>query len=208
MMKNVNGNWYTRLHDHIYKAFGPIDQFDMTATSRVTYGHNADLTATDSEFFTKSRIKNLLLSEDLRFNMRLDKQTIGFRAFVEWRDTRGNRKDFNDFSATTAQYGINGNFVLPYNFSIATDINLYTRRGYDYAELNTTDVVWNARLSYAPKKSNWAFMLDGFDLLHQLNNVTYNINAQGRTETWTNVLPRYGLLHIQYRFNKQPKRKD
>ena len=51
-------------------------------------------------------------------------------------------------------------------------------------------------------------MLDGFDLLHQLNNVTYNINAQGRTETWTNVLPRYGLLHIQYRFNKQPKRKD
>lgn len=208
MMQNVNGNWYTRLHDHIYKAFGPIDQFDMTATSRVTYGHNADLTATDSEFFTKSRIKNLLLSEDLRFNMRLDKQTIGFRAFVEWRDTRGNRKDFNDFSATTAQYGINGNFVLPYNFSIATDINLYTRRGYDYAELNTTDVVWNARLSYAPKKSNWAFMLDGFDLLHQLNNVTYNINAQGRTETWTNVLPRYGLLHIQYRFNKQPKTKS
>ncbi|MDE6263544.1 MAG: hypothetical protein K2M11_00215 [Paramuribaculum sp.] len=207
MMQNVNGNWYARLHEQFYKAFGTIDQFDIITTSRITYGHNADLTATDSEYFTKSIIKNLVLSEDLRMNWRLGKHSIGLRALVEWRDTRGNRKGFNDFSATTAQYGINGNFVLPYNFSIATDLNLYTRRGYAYSELNTTDVVWNARLSYAPKNGRWVFMLDGFDLLHQLSNVTYNVNAQGRTETWTNVLPRYGLLHVQYKFAGQPKRK-
>lgn len=208
MMQNVSGNWYARLHDNIYKAFGPIDQFDITATTRVTYGHNADLTATDNETFTKSKIKNLELSENLRFNWRLGKQKLGLRASVDWRDTRGERQGFVNFKATTMQYGINGTFVLPYNFGIATDLNLYTRRGYAYSELNTTDVVWNARLTYTTKGGRWTFMLDGFDLLHQLSNVTYNVNAQGRTETWTNVLPRYGLLHIQYRFNKQPKKRD
>lgn len=208
MMQNVNGNWYARLHDNIYKGFGPIDQFNITATTRLTYGHNADLTATDNSTFTKTKIKNLNLSEDFKFNWRINKQSLGLRVFVDWRDTRGDRSGFNNFTATTAQYGINGNFVLPYNFSIATDLNLYTRRGFAYKELNTTDIVWNARLSYTPKGGNWIFMLDGFDLLQQLSNITYNINAQGRTETWTNVLPRYGLLHIQYRFNKQPKTKS
>lgn len=208
MMQNVSGNWYTRLHDNFYKAFGPIDQFDITATSRVTYGHNADLTAIDNSNYTKSKIKNLELSEDFRFNWRLGKQKLGVRARVDFRDTRGERHDFVNFKATTAQYGFNGIFALPYNFGIATDLNLYTRRGYAYSVLNTTDVVWNARLTYTPKGGRWTFMLDGFDLLHQLSNVTYNVNAQGRTETWTNVLPRYGLLHIQYRFNKQPKKRN
>ena len=51
-------------------------------------------------------------------------------------------------------------------------------------------------------------MLDGFDILGQLNNVTRTLNAQGRTETFTNVMPRYALLHIVWRFNKQPVKKD
>ncbi|MCI9607310.1 MAG: hypothetical protein HFJ94_03940 [Muribaculaceae bacterium] len=207
MMQNVNGNWYGRIHDQIYKAFGPTDQFDINATTRVTYGHNADLSSVDSDHFTKSIIKNLELSEDLRLNWRLGKQKLGLRATVQWRDTRGDRPDFVNFKATTAQYGVNATFALPYNFGIATDLNLYTRSGYAYSALNTTDVVWNARLTYTLKGGQWTFMLDGYDLLHQLSNVTYNVNAQGRTETYTNVLPRYGLLHIQYRFNKQPKKK-
>lgn len=208
MMRNVNGNWYARVHDNVYKAFGPIDQFDINATSRITYGHNADLTAIDSDHLTKNRIKNLELSEDLRLNWRLGKQKLGLNARIDWRDTRGDRRDFVNFSATTAQYGVNGTFTLPHNLGIATDLNLYTRRGYAYSELNTTDVVWNARLTYTIKGGRWVLMMDGFDLLHQLSNVTYNVNAQGRTETWTNVLPRYGLLHVIYRFNKQPKKKD
>ena len=81
------------------------------------------------------------------------------------------------------------------------------RRGYGSPELDTTDPVWNARLSYTPAKSKWVIMLDGFDMLHQLSNVNYAVNAQGRTITYTNVLPRYVMLHAQYRINIQPKKK-
>ena len=33
------------------------------------------------------------------------------------------------------------------------------------------------------------------------------LNGQGRTETRRNVLPQYALFHVQYRLNKQPKKK-
>ena len=74
--------------------------------------------------------------------------------------------------------------------------------------MNTTDLIWNARLSYSLLKGQLQLMLDGFDMLHNLSNVTYDVNAQARTETYINVLPRYFMLHVQYRFNRQPKKKN
>ena len=62
------------------------------------------------------------------------------------------------------------------------------------------------RLTYTPPKSHWVIMLDGFDMLNQLSNVNYSVNAQGRTITYSNVLPRYAMLHVQYRINIQPKK--
>ena len=56
-------------------------------------------------------------------------------------------------------------------------------------------------------KGKLILMLDGFDLLNQLSNITQTMNAQGRTETWTNTLHRYVLLHAVYRLNRQPKKK-
>jgi hypothetical protein len=97
---------------------------------------------------------------------------------------------------------------LPWKFDLTTDLTLYGRTGYADASLNTADVVWNARLARALFKGKWVVMLDGFDILGQLSNVTRTINAQGRTETYTNVLPRYGLLHVIYKFQKNPKNKQ
>ncbi|MBO4995696.1 MAG: hypothetical protein J6C78_06990, partial [Muribaculaceae bacterium] len=75
-------------------------------------------------------------------------------------------------------------------------------------QLNTTDLVWNARATKSILKGSVVFVVDAYDLLRQLTNVTYTINAQARTETVSNVIPAYVLFHIQYRWNKQPKGKS
>jgi len=206
-MFNTDGNWDGQIWNDFDKTFGSIDQFSVQAISRATYSRAADYSSVNGAEMTRSSIKNVNLSQYLWFNWRLGRQKLGLTGRIEWRDTRSANDYFTSFSATTGRYGITGQFQLPYNFGISTDFNVYTRRGYAYKEMNTTDVVWNARLSYTVKGGRWVFMLDGFDLLHQLNNITYNVNAQGRTETWNNVLPRYALLHIQYRLNIQPKKR-
>jgi hypothetical protein len=49
--------------------------------------------------------------------------------------------------------------------------------------------------------------VDGFDILGNLSNIYRSVNAQGRTETRYNVVPRYVMLHVIYRLNVQPKKK-
>ena len=51
-------------------------------------------------------------------------------------------------------------------------------------------------------------MLDGFDIFNQLSNIRYNINAQGQTETYYNVVQRYAMLRVIYKFNREPKNKN
>ncbi|MDE6119451.1 MAG: hypothetical protein K2F82_06255, partial [Muribaculaceae bacterium] len=74
------------------------------------------------------------------------------------------------------------------------------------SRLNTTDLVWNARVSKSLFKGALVLVADGYDLLRQLSNVSYTVNAQARTEVVTNVIPSYVLFHAQWRFNRQPRR--
>lgn len=83
---------------------------------------------------------------------------------------------------------------------------MYSRRGYNDREMNTDELVWNARLTKTFLKGRLACMLDAFDILGNLSNVRRSIDAFGRTEVWHHVTPRYAMLHIAYRFNKQPKK--
>ena len=69
--------------------------------------------------------------------------------------------------------------------------------------MNTNNLVWNARLERTFGK--FTVMADGFDLLGKLSNVRKVINAQGRTETWYNTVPRYAMLHIMYKLHFKPK---
>lgn len=73
--------------------------------------------------------------------------------------------------------------------------------------MNTDDLVWNAQLSKSILKGRLTFALVGYDILGQLSNITYSVNSQGSVETWRNVIPRYGMVRVIFRFNKQPKKK-
>ncbi|MDE7388977.1 MAG: hypothetical protein K2M97_06995, partial [Muribaculaceae bacterium] len=107
----------------------------------------------------------------------------------------------DDFSSWTCRYGAEAVVNLPRNWGIATDVTLYTRRGFNDERLNTTDLVWNARVTKSILNGALVFVADGYDLLRQLNNVTYTVNAQARTEVVSNVIPSYILFHVQWRFN-------
>ena len=80
------------------------------------------------------------------------------------------------------------------------------RNGFNNVQ-NTTDWVWNAHLSRSLMKGALVVKLTGFDLLHQLTNTRYEMNAQGRTEVWYNSLPRYMMLSLAWKFNASTKRK-
>ena len=89
---------------------------------------------------------------------------------------------------------------------LVSDFKVYVRRGYESRGMNTEDFVWNIALSRAFLKGKLNFKLQGFDILHNLNNVTYRLNGQGRTETLRRSIPNYWMRHTQWRFNRNPQK--
>ena len=69
------------------------------------------------------------------------------------------------------------------------------------------DVSRNGGISQPFFKGKLIARIEAFDLLHQLSNTQYSVNAQGRTETWYRSLPHYVMAHLVYHWNKNPKKK-
>ena len=162
---------------------------------------------TGSDANPRSKVKTLFLNETVKIDHRFGRQKVGAKAGCSWRNATSAREDFSTINAANFNYGLTGQFELPCGFQLFTDLTMYSRRGYEAHEMNTDELVWNARLSKQVWKKRLTFALEGFDILHNLSAVTHTLNGQGRTETYRNVIPSYGMLHVIYRLNVQPKKK-
>ncbi|MCM1355563.1 MAG: outer membrane beta-barrel family protein [Staphylococcus sp.] len=203
---NVDGNHSFTAEDYFKMQFGRKEQFTLSSTTTANRTHYADMIGVNLEEPQKSTVKSDNLTEKLSFSWQIGNQQISLNGSGTLRHTTSTREDFNAINAKHFSYGVNGQFRLPAGFGISTDFTFYARRGYGVKELDTTDAIWNLRLTYAPKRSHWVFMVDGFDMLHQLSNVNYAVNASGRTVSYTNALPRYVMFSVQYRLNIRPKK--
>ncbi|MBR3480986.1 MAG: outer membrane beta-barrel protein [Prevotella sp.] len=199
---NVNGNWNADVNYSFNTAIGKKHPLRLNVSPSISYQHSVDLV--DQE---RSTVNTLSLNNTLKLSYKLGQHSFSFKNTTLWQRYTSKRTDFETQQPLTLTNSLTALLKLPWKMELNTDLNLYTRTGYADSRLNTTDLVWNARLSRPFLKGRLLLMLDGFDLLGQLDNVTRIVNAQGRTETFTNVQPRYALLHVVYRFNKQPKKK-
>jgi hypothetical protein len=199
---NVNGNWNADANYRFNTAIGKKRPLRLSLSPSIRYEHSIDLV--DQQ---RNTVNTLSLDNTLTLSYKLGNHSLSFKNTTLWQRYTSQRTDFETQQPLTLTNALTALLKLPWKLEISTDLTLYTRTGYADDALNTNDLVWNARLSRPFLKGKLLLMIDGFDLLSQLSNVTRTLNAQGRTETYTNVLPRYALLHVVYRFNKQPKKK-
>ena len=222
--ENVDGNWTTDGGYTFHCSLDSTKKLNLDIPFHITYAQSVDLIGIvggDLKSPTpevtapsltgraggESIVRRLALSLTPTFKADIGHHHLELTCQPTWERLTGTRPDFQDFHAFTCRTSLAAILKLPWKLDLSTDLGLYTRTGYADENLNTSDLVWNARLSRPFFKGNLLFVVDGFDLLGQLSNVTRTLNAQGRTETYTNVMPRYTLFHIIYRLNKQPKSK-
>ena len=173
------------------------------------YHHSIDHAMLTGMTASEENVVNTLTLHDNAY-IQFNKGTLNIRATgdIRWRHSEGKMYDFETFNATDFQYGLSARYTLPrLNTTLSADGNMYSRRGYGSAELNTDDFVLNASISQPFFKGKLIARIEAFDLLHQLSNTQYTVNAQGRTETWYRSLPHYVMAHLVYHWNKNPKKK-
>ena len=194
---NVNRNKMVSATYYLFTPFGKMKQFNVTTDTRLSYRHTVG--------YLGDNVDNYGAEEKFKLGWQNGRVSLAALANVRFDRYLHSDVTYDDFSAWSCSYGAEAVFNLPKDWSLSTDMSLYTRRGFADQRANTTDFVWNARLSKSILKGSLLFVVDGFDILHQLKSVTYSVNAQARTEIRYNTIPSYVLFHIQYRINKRPK---
>ncbi len=205
---NVTGNVNADIGHTLSLMLGK--RLRMTAKTTGEYLRSVDMAGTCDTSFAITPPRRVMNGYAVGENISLTMQT-GRHSVTTLTDLRMNRYEsgdagFEDFTSWTGRFGASGVLNLPRNWGVSTDLTLYIRRGFTDQRLNTQDLVWNARVTKSLLKGSVVVAVDGYDLLRQLTNITYTINAQARTETVSNVIPAYVLVHVQWRWNKQPKR--
>lgn len=205
--ENVNGNYNMSASGSFHTPLDRRRYFSLNLSLDNSFYRSVDLLGTDSPAHTRSTVYTNYLSVPLNVEFNYKKMRIGAKGKVAWHTARSQRVNFQNISGTNIDAGIYGNVRLPWDFQLATDISWYTRHGFNNAVMNTDNLVWNAQLSKSILHGNLTFALVGYDILGDLSNLSYSVNTQGVTETWHNVIPRYGMLRIICKLNKEPKKK-
>ena len=206
--ENVSGAYIANAKFQISNTIGEKRFWTWQNITDANYHHSLDHSMLAGETESHVNAVNTLTLHDGAY-IQYNKGTLNIRATgdIRWRHSEGKMYDFETLNATDFQYGLSARYTLPrLNTTLSADGNMYSRRGYGSSELNTDDFVLNASVSQPLLKGKLIARLETFDLLHQLSNTDYAINAQGRTVTWYRSLPHYVMLHLVYHWNKNPKK--
>lgn len=212
--ENVNGNWNAFLGTTLTGSFDKDEKWRYSEYLNYSYTNSVDLSGSTTSAgeaeakATRSVVGSHNISDRLEFTYRHSgKMEFSAVGNFTYQNSSSERKDFATLNVFDFNYGATAKVELPLDFQIATDVTMYSRRGYSDSTMNTNEFVWNLRLTKKLLKGNLLIQADGFDILGNLSNIQRTINAQGKTETFTNVIPSYFLVHLTYRFNKYPKKK-
>ncbi len=205
--KNINGNWNAGAS---FEFTGTVDKKKRLMLSTKTeagYMNSVDYTSVEemSGMSPRSSVRSAIANETMTIDYSLGKYAFGAKFRVAYLHAESPRADFQTINTADVDYGLNATVELPLRLRLSTDLTLYSRYSYSDASMNTNNLVWNARLERSFGK--FILMADGFDLLGKLSNVRKVIDAQGRTETWYNTVPRYAMLHVMYKLHFKPKAK-
>ena len=206
--ENVNGNWRAQLALACMAPLNRARTLNMKLITGAGLRNHVDLvTLAGLTTSQRSEVREKNLMQRLQLDYKIGKSSIGLKSDGTWRRMTSERIGFQPINALELNYGLTANINLPWKLQLSTDATIYSRRGYIDRAMNTDDFVWNARLSRSFLKGRLLVMLDGFDILGGLSSIRRQVNAQGISETYSNVIPRYMLLHATYRLHSTPKRK-
>lgn len=205
---SVDGNWKMNIDMNQMHAINQSGNLTIDNQTTFNIEHNVDMaTVENSTESQRSTVNNVHVNDIIKLNYRPNDQ---FECSLH---AEGNYylihscANFSNINAGDYHIGINTQLLLPWKLQLTTDFTMFARRGYQQYEMNTTDWIWNAQFTRSLFRGKILVKLQGFDILHQLSSTQYAVNAQGRTESWYNSIPRYLMLFLAWRFNINPKKK-
>ncbi|MCM1108619.1 MAG: outer membrane beta-barrel protein [Clostridium sp.] len=205
--QNINGNWNTNAALMFNSAMGAKKYFNVNTFTNLSYTNSVGYISSQrgqvlADALSKSVTKNTSVNERLNLNFRNDMMEVGVNGNVGYQHARNGLMANANLDTWNFSYG--GNLVLnmPWGMNLSTDIGQESRRGYDDATMNTNELIWNAQLSQSFLKGKAATVsIQWYDILHERSNISRVISATQRSDSWSNAINSYVMVHFIYRLN-------
>ncbi len=215
MPMNINGNWNFRGDGMFNTAMGAKKYFNFSSFTSYNYSNSVGYISSEANLngssvtseqiaalCQKSTTKTSTVNERLNVNFRNDLLEVGVNGSINYQHARNDLQENANLDTYSFSYGGNVQLNLPWNMSLATNIGQSSRRGYDDASMNTDELIWNAQLSQSFLKGNAATLsVQWYDILRERSNISRSLSATQRTDTWSNAINSYVLVHFIYRLN-------
>ena len=215
MPMNIDGNWNAWTGVMFNTALGEKKYFNFFTFTSFRYAHDVGYISSDSNlggadvtpeqierFCQKSTTKSSNVGERLNFNFRNDIFEVGVNGSINYQHARNELQENANLDTYNFSYGGNVQVNMPWNMSLATNIGQSSRRGYEDKSMNTDELIWNAQLSQSFLKGNAATVsVQWYDILRERSNISRTLSAVSRTDTWSNSINSYVMVHFIYKLN-------
>lgn len=228
---NINGNWATGARFDFNTALGSKKLWNISDNLGVNYNYRLGYLSTNTsvgmdEFIdnvtgrvnmdklfsqtplNEAATKTTSISDHLRLNYRYtfadERYSLDLTANggFSYNYTRSTSQTGNNIDSWTFNYGGNATLMFPWDITFTTNITEQSRRGYADKSMNTNELIWNATLrkSFLRDKSA-TISVEWNDILHERSNVSRAISEFSRSDTYTNNINSYFMVHFIYRLN-------
>ncbi|MCD8317660.1 MAG: outer membrane beta-barrel family protein [Paraprevotella sp.] len=204
--ENVKGNWAWNTSYNLTLPLGHKQKWWIDSETRTEALHSVDYAAVSGlDEAQLNKVETVNLSEWVKVRYVGKSTKASLLGDIRWRRTWGHRPTQESISAFDYRYGMTIDHTLKsWRTTLNADLCMYSRRGYANAAMNKDEFVVNASITQPIFHGKVTLTLEAHDLFNQISNTTYEVNAQGRTESWYRVTPNYVMLHAVYRFNLHP----
>lgn len=230
--ENINGNWNTSTYAMFNTGLGKEKNFTIMSYTNMNYSNSVGYVSSfssskrmgrasvdneeehdasyyddifDNADIKKNTTRNLGLNERVRLSYRKDWFDAGLNGGFYYNHSHSTLQNNRNMNVWNFDYGAHANFTFDFGLSLSTDIRMNSRRGYSEASMNTNELLWNGQISYSFLKEKAATIsMHFYDILHEKNNVNRTVTAMHRSDSWTNAVNSYCMLHFVYKLNIFP----
>lgn len=215
MRDNIDGNWSSDFHAGWDRPLNKEKTLRMYLNGGVDYNRSVDFAnytyteSGDNDIMKSpiSKVDNVTLNGYMKFSYNKGDLSAALFGEINSRHTRGKLDIVSSIDANDFDYGATVTYTIPtIKMTVASDITMWSRRGYTSSMMNNDELIWNMALSRSFFKGALTAKIQAYDILKQISSKRYWVNAQGRTESWYNNIPRYMMFSIAYKITQKPKK--
>ncbi len=201
--ENIDGNWDLSAALMFNTPLDSAGRWNINTFTNLSYANNVGyVTLSSTSGSEKNTTRDLQLSERFSGSYRNDWLEVELDGNLSYRHATNKLQPSSNLDTWQFSYGANINATLPWGTTVATDLHMNSRRGYNDASLNTNELVWNAQLSHSFLRGKpLTVMLQFYDILQRQSNLSRTISTTSRSDTEYNSINSYIMLHVNYRLN-------